>query len=147
MLTLAATFKALADPTRLRILNLLLRSPLCVCEMGSVLGLPQPLLSRHLAYLRNRGVVESRRNGMRVEYAIGAKHPFIRRAWPLFEDIVGDEATGREDLRKLRESGFIPKTKARGRANADGSAARGKVCSVKKKRRSVPSALETTART
>jgi ArsR family transcriptional regulator len=145
MVNLAATFKALADPTRLRVLNLLLRSPLCVCEIGSVLGLPQPLLSRHLAYLRNRGIVESRRNGMRVEYAIGA-NPFIRRAWPLFEDIVGDEATGREDLRKLRDSGFIPKPKARGRANADASAAHGEVCSVKKKRRSVPSAPETTAR-
>ena len=64
----ACFFKALADPTRLRIMNLLLRSSFCVCEMERILKLPQPLLSRHLAYLRNCGLVESQRDGMRVNY-------------------------------------------------------------------------------
>jgi ArsR family transcriptional regulator len=61
---LSAFFKALADPTRLRIMNLLLRSSFCVCEMERILGLPQPLLSRHLAHLRSCGLVESQREGM-----------------------------------------------------------------------------------
>jgi len=63
-------FKALADPTRLRIMNLLMEAPLCVCELGQVLHLPQPLISRHLAYLKNAGLVQDQRQGMRVQYSI-----------------------------------------------------------------------------
>jgi DNA-binding transcriptional ArsR family regulator len=63
-------FKALADGTRLRILNLLLQEDACVCEVGSALGLPQPLVSRHLAYLRNAGLVLDHREGMRVRYSL-----------------------------------------------------------------------------
>ena len=63
-------FKALADPTRLRILNLLMKVPCCVCDFGTVLQLPQPLISRHLAYLKNAGLVQDHRQGMRVQYAI-----------------------------------------------------------------------------
>jgi DNA-binding transcriptional ArsR family regulator len=51
-----------------RIINLLLRSRLCVCEMAAILDLPQPLLSRHLAYLRNGGLVEGPRQGLRINY-------------------------------------------------------------------------------
>lgn len=70
MTSLHRIFKALADPTRLRILNLLLHQPSCVCELESALGLPQPLVSRHLAYLRNAGLVRDRRQGMRVQYSV-----------------------------------------------------------------------------
>ena len=82
MTELAGVFKALSDPTRLRILNLLLRSPYCVCEMERRLGLPQPLLSRHLAYLRNSGIVESRREGTRVNYSLNEKHRLIAELRP-----------------------------------------------------------------
>jgi ArsR family transcriptional regulator len=67
---LARTFKALADPTRLRILNLLLAGPGCVCELQAVLDLPQSLISRHLAYLRNAALVDDQRHGMRVLYRL-----------------------------------------------------------------------------
>ncbi len=100
--TLASTFKALADPTRLRIMNLLLRSPLCVCEMEKILGLPQPLLSRHLAYLRNSGWVESYRDGMRVNYNLAEKHPLLQRMRPLLLDALGNDRVGRADLRTLK---------------------------------------------
>ncbi|MEK7408242.1 MAG: metalloregulator ArsR/SmtB family transcription factor [Acidobacteriota bacterium] len=63
-------FKALADPTRLRILNLLLAEPGCVCEMEAVLATSQPLISRHVAHLRNAGLVLDRRQGMRVNYSV-----------------------------------------------------------------------------
>ncbi|MDR3748621.1 MAG: metalloregulator ArsR/SmtB family transcription factor [Acidobacteriota bacterium] len=102
METLASVFKALADPTRLRIMNLLLRSPLCVCEIERILGLPQPLLSRHLAYLRNSGWVESNRDGMRVNYNLDEKNPLLQRMRPLLLDALGNAPVGRADLRTLK---------------------------------------------
>ncbi|MBI2538009.1 MAG: winged helix-turn-helix transcriptional regulator [Gemmatimonadetes bacterium] len=50
-------FRAFADRTRLRILNLLTAGELCVCDMVQLLGVPQPTVSRHLAYLRRAGLV------------------------------------------------------------------------------------------
>jgi ArsR family transcriptional regulator len=72
---LARTFKALGDPTRLRILNLLLACPGCVCELQAILDLPQPLISRHLGYLRNAGLVDDERRGMRVRYGLRSDSP------------------------------------------------------------------------
>jgi ArsR family transcriptional regulator len=102
MKQLSDLFKALADPTRLRIMNLLLRSPFCVCEMERILGLPQPLLSRHMAYLRNSGLVESHRHGMRVNYNLNRKHPFVERLRPFLMDVLGNDAVARADLRTLK---------------------------------------------
>jgi ArsR family transcriptional regulator len=72
---LPALFRALGDPTRLRIVNLLLEGPGCVCEMEAVLQIPQPLVSRHLAYLRGSGLVTDRRQGMRVNYSLRLDDP------------------------------------------------------------------------
>ncbi len=63
-------FRAFADPTRLRILSLLLRGELCVCEIVSVLDVPQPTASRHLAYLRQAGLVVSRKDGLWMHYKL-----------------------------------------------------------------------------
>ena len=98
---LSVFFKALADPTRLRIMNLLLRSPFCVCEMERILKLSQPLLSRHLAYLRSCGLVESQREGMRVNYNLNEKHLFLKQIRPLLLDALGNQAAARGDLRML----------------------------------------------
>ncbi len=56
-------FRALSDQTRLRILNLLRGGELCVCDLVTVLDVPQPTASRHLAYLRRAGLVLARREG------------------------------------------------------------------------------------
>ena len=56
-------FRALSDPTRLRILNLLQTGELCVCDLVSILNVPQPTASRHLAYLRRAGLVVGRKDG------------------------------------------------------------------------------------
>ena len=61
-------FKALADATRLRSLGLLLTGEVCVCHIHESLKIPQPKASRHLAYLRRTGLVESRRDGLWVHY-------------------------------------------------------------------------------
>lgn len=63
-------FMALADKTRLRLLNLLREDEICVCFFTEVLGESQPKISRHLAYLRNAGIVEARRDGKWMHYRI-----------------------------------------------------------------------------
>jgi len=70
VLTAAQIFKALSDPTRLRMLNLLRQGELCVCDIMAVLDLPQSTASRHLAYLRNAGWLSSRRQNKWMYYRI-----------------------------------------------------------------------------
>src|SRR5277367_4770913 len=63
-------FAALADPTRLRLLNLMNGRAVCVCYFVEILKQPQPKISRHLAYLRRAGIVEARREGKWMHYRI-----------------------------------------------------------------------------
>jgi len=63
-------FKAFGDETRLRILNLLAQRDCCVCEFQQLLRVPQPKISRHLAYLRRSGLVETRKCGRWVMYSL-----------------------------------------------------------------------------
>ena len=65
-----ALFKALADATRLRILGLLLSGEVCVCDIHESLKIPQSKTSRHLAYLRRSGLVETRREGLWIHYRL-----------------------------------------------------------------------------
>jgi ArsR family transcriptional regulator len=67
---LACLFAALADTTRLRLLNLMAGREVCVCYFVEILGQSQPKISRHLAYLRNAGVVAARREGKWMHYSI-----------------------------------------------------------------------------
>ena len=67
-------FKALADGTRLRILNLLCRRDLCVCQIVEVLGIGQSKASRHLASLRHAGLVNDRREGLWMYYSLAQPH-------------------------------------------------------------------------
>ena len=67
---LASLFAALADTTRLRLLNLMAGREVCVCHFVEILGQSQPKISRHLAYLRNAGIVSARREGKWMHYSI-----------------------------------------------------------------------------
>lgn len=67
---LEIVFKALADRTRLRILALLGNNAVCVCHIHDSLRLPQPTISRHLAYLRRAGLVDVRRDGVWMHYRV-----------------------------------------------------------------------------
>jgi ArsR family transcriptional regulator len=72
-------FKALADSTRLRILALLGNNEVCVCHIHDSLGLPQPTVSRHLAYLRKSGLVAARRDGVWMHYQVSRSlSPVVR---------------------------------------------------------------------
>lgn len=78
---IAAVCAALADPTRLRILALLGEGEVCVCHIHESLDVPQPTASRHLAYLRRAGLVETRRDGLWVHYRLAAGlAPHVRHA-------------------------------------------------------------------
>jgi ArsR family transcriptional regulator, arsenate/arsenite/antimonite-responsive transcriptional repressor len=70
LLAMEGLFKALADATRLRILGLLLTGEVCVCDIHESLRIPQPKASRHLAYLRQAGLVETRRDGLWIHYRL-----------------------------------------------------------------------------
>jgi ArsR family transcriptional regulator, arsenate/arsenite/antimonite-responsive transcriptional repressor len=104
----ARVLKVLADPTRLRILNILSQSEACVCELQSVLEVSQPFISRHLASLRNAGLVRDRREGARVYYSLVREGPvteaveeFLLRVPPLCHRISPD-LTKLSELRNSR---------------------------------------------
>jgi ArsR family transcriptional regulator, arsenate/arsenite/antimonite-responsive transcriptional repressor len=67
---LVTLFAALADPTRLRLLNLLRGAEVCVCYFVEILDETQPKISRHLAYLRRAGIVHARRDGKWIHYSL-----------------------------------------------------------------------------
>jgi ArsR family transcriptional regulator len=76
---LESLFKALADSTRLRILGLLLTGEVCVCHIHESLRITQPKASRHLAYLRRSGLVETRRQGLWIYYRLtDSSDPILR---------------------------------------------------------------------
>ena len=69
-------FRALSDRTRLRLLHLLLRGEVCVCDLVSAVELPQPTVSRHLAYLRRARLVLARKEGQWSYYRLApARRP------------------------------------------------------------------------
>lgn len=102
-------FKALADETRLRCLVLLAREGnLCVCELCHATDLSQPKISRHLASLRNQGIVVDRRQGQWVFYEIDADLP----GW--VKDIVQTASEGlRDDLPFATDVSRLKKMKGR----------------------------------
>jgi len=73
-------FRAFADETRLRLLHLLTRGELCVCDLTDILSLSQPKVSRHLAYLRRAGLVRGRKDGLWRHYALTETNGKFHRA-------------------------------------------------------------------
>ena len=78
-------FAALADRTRLRLLNLIADDEICVCFFAEVIGTNQPKISRHLAYLKRAGLVSARRDGKWMHYQI--TEPKNKQAAEVFAQI------------------------------------------------------------
>jgi ArsR family transcriptional regulator, arsenate/arsenite/antimonite-responsive transcriptional repressor len=78
--SMETVLRALADQTRLRILGLLMSGETCVCHIHGSLRIPQPTASRHLAYLRRAGLVETRRDGLWVHYRLATPADSLLRA-------------------------------------------------------------------
>ena len=92
------TFKALADRTRLRILALLGHNEVCVCHIHDSLGLPQPTVSRHLAYLPRTGLVSARRDGVWMHYRVSTSlPPEIRQVLEVSVDALARLTTTAKD--------------------------------------------------
>jgi ArsR family transcriptional regulator len=70
---MAKIFRALSEETRLKIIKQLLNGEKCVCRIFQALRLPQPKVSRHLAYLKMVGLVKSRKEGLRQHYSLDTK--------------------------------------------------------------------------
>lgn len=104
-------FKALSDDTRLRIMGLLLNGELCVCEVMAILELPQSTVSRHLAYLKNSGLVSDRRRGIWMHYQLSAGESNIHKDLiELLREDIAEIPQVRDDQENLRE--FLSKKKA-----------------------------------
>ena len=102
-MSLVRIYECLCDETRLRIIQLLTRGPLCVCHLQSVLGIPQARVSQHLSYLRERGMVESRREGTWMIYSLPEKPSAeLSRHLACLQDCSVSDKRFREDLKKLQ---------------------------------------------
>lgn len=71
---LSQIFKALADPTRLKIIYVLSEKPLCVCDIANLLDMTQSAISHHLRLLRNLKLLKFRREGKMVIYSLDDDH-------------------------------------------------------------------------
>ena len=70
MLNLMRVLKAIADKNRMRILKLLEKKNMCVCELEAVLRIKQPCVSKHLSILKNAGLIQDERNGQWIDYSL-----------------------------------------------------------------------------
>jgi len=98
-------FKALADKTRLRILALLGNNEVCVCHVHDTLGLPQPTVSRHLAYLRRSGLVAARRDGVWMHYQVSRSlNPVVQRVVAAAVDALQQVPDTTHDRKQFQRS-------------------------------------------
>lgn len=97
-------FRALADSTRLRIINLIGDQEVCVCFFVEILRTNQPKISRHLAYLRRAGVVSARREGIWMHYRIST--PQDDNAAKVLKDVrewLAKDAAMQQDRSRLNK--------------------------------------------
>jgi ArsR family transcriptional regulator len=100
----ALLFKTLADPTRLRLLNLLAHGETCVCELADTLRVVQPKVSRHLARLKRARLVDARRSGKWTHYRWAQQgHPLVQHVLEgLCQWMAKDEAMNGERRRRRK---------------------------------------------
>jgi len=94
LIALSAFMAASGNETRLRILYVLWRaSELCVCDLSDICGITQPAVSRHLKILREKALVDSRRDAQTVYYKIYLENPFSRMLISLFKENAVSEVS------------------------------------------------------
>ena len=95
-------YECLCDRTRLRILHLLTQGPLCVCHFQEILGEPQVKISKHLAYLRERGMVVAEREQNWMIYSLPKKRDVeLKTNLKCLQDCVHGDPVFKRDLRRL----------------------------------------------
>jgi ArsR family transcriptional regulator len=101
---LVQIYRCLCDETRLRILHLLKEGPLCVCHFQTILKLPQVAVSKHLAYLRAKGLVVAKRHENWMIYSLPEKAPKeLDLQLRCLQDCVLSHPVFREDLKRLHK--------------------------------------------
>jgi ArsR family transcriptional regulator len=96
--------KALGDETRLRILKLLLKRELCVCELEAALDLPQSKVSRHLTILRSTSLVEDRREGLWIFYSLfQPQNDFEKSVIQTIKNSLSDSELVKQDEKRLEK--------------------------------------------
>jgi DNA-binding transcriptional ArsR family regulator len=101
---LIEVYKCLCDETRLRILHLLCQQPLCVCHFQEILDAPQVKISKHLAYLREHALVQTRRAGAWMIYSLPAKpSPELIANLKCLQDCCRETAIFNADLRRMKK--------------------------------------------
>jgi DNA-binding transcriptional ArsR family regulator len=103
----AQIFRAIAHPTRIRLLAALRYGPLCVCQMTVVVELAASTVSEHLAELRNAGLITDRKDGRWVEYRLTDSAPHVEILDPLWHALDDDPEVGADAL-LLKELHGIP---------------------------------------
>ncbi len=104
-MSLVEIYQCLCDPTRLRILHLLVKGPLCVCHFQDVLHEPQVKISKHLAYLKARGLVEARREANWMIYSLPARPSRELKAnLACLQDCAQEDPAFRRDAERLRKA-------------------------------------------
>jgi ArsR family transcriptional regulator, arsenate/arsenite/antimonite-responsive transcriptional repressor len=99
---LVQIYQCFCDRTRLRILNLLAQSPLCVCHFQAILDESQVKISKHLAYLRERGMVKVERDQNWMTYSLPQKRaPELQTNLKCLQDCVQSDKVFARDLKKL----------------------------------------------
>lgn len=104
-------FRALADPTRLRLINLMSEQEICVCYFIEVIGAPQPKISRHLAYLRRAGLVAARREGKWMHYRLTVpRDPYAASILKSTIDALRESKDAQRDCARLNWACCGPKS-------------------------------------
>lgn len=102
-------FRALADRTRLRLINLMGDDEVCVCFFVEILGVNQPKVSRHLAYLRRAGVVAARREGTWMHYRVAVPtHEDAARVLGDVREWLARDPEMQKDRKKLVKVCCVP---------------------------------------
>ena len=99
---LIEVYKCLCDETRLRILHLLSHQPLCVCHFQEILSAPQVKISKHLAYLRSRGLVQAEQEKNWMIYSLPSRPaPELEANLKCLQDCVQTDGVFKRDLKAL----------------------------------------------
>jgi ArsR family transcriptional regulator, arsenate/arsenite/antimonite-responsive transcriptional repressor len=99
---LVRIYQCFCDRTRLRILHLLAKSPLCVCHFQGILNEPQVKISKHLAYLRKQGMVSTEREQNWIIYSLPSQRPAeLERNVKCLRDCVQTDPVFKGDLQRL----------------------------------------------
>jgi len=99
-----AVLKALADEKRLRIVKLLERHPLCVCEIAFVLGITQPAVSKHLKKMKDAGIIGCEQDGFWTNYYLTQDNAHVKNLLKNVKSWLADEAQIKKDLMRVQQA-------------------------------------------